>query len=365
MDSEMQELINEFETVKNNLKSKIESVLVKNLSNVTFEEYYRYITLNSSLNTQKTYASVTDDISGKLQRLDQVKQFLKEAIEDNLNQNLTNVEFKDYPVYIKKEFSIKSLKESTFYQGWQYRVQVLLNGKPAGSGVLVTFVINNEIYDKTTDVNGIASINIDLPAGTYTFQAIARGKTLSETVVVNLASQEKTAGLVLQMVRVSGRSRAWNNLTVSNLEKEDTNNYATCPNLASQSGTYNTPYTINLRDFEFNLPANSVIHGAEHKLTARLSKNAPSNPEFGITILNYNQNHTYTTGSGTLLASKDTSWQYFTIYTENIDNFTASEVNASNFTTRVEWSTNQNYNVGDIYLTYYKLKIYYSPPQNI
>ena len=168
MDSEIQELIDELETVKSNLKSKIQSVLGKNLSNVPFEEYYRYITLNSSLNTQKTYTSVPDNISGKLQRLNQVKQFLKEVIEDNLNQNLTNVEFRDYPNYIKKEYSLKSLKESTFYQGWKYRVQVLLNGKPAGAGITGTFNLYSNsgstavVYERTTDENGILQVLIFL-----------------------------------------------------------------------------------------------------------------------------------------------------------------------------------------------------------
>lgn len=372
MDSEIQVLIDELEAVKSNLKSKIQSVLGKNLSNVAFEEYYRYITLNSSLNTQKTYTSVPDNISGKLQRINQVKQFLKEAIEDNLNQDLTNVEFRNYHNYIKKEYSLKSLKETTFYQGWKYRVQVLLNGEPAGEGITGTFSLYRnsgstaDTYERTTDENGVLSITINWGPGTHLFKTTCQGKTISETVVVNLASQEKTAGTVAQMVRVSGRSRAWNNLTASNLGDEEPRNYATCPNLASRSGTYNTPYTVNLSNFGFTLPANSVIHGAEHRIVARLSKNAPSNPQFGITILNYNQNHTYTTGADlTLLASQATSWQYFTPYTVNIDNFTASEVNASNFTTRVEWSTNQNYNTGAINGTYYKLKIYYSPPQNI
>lgn len=223
-----------------------------------------------------------------------------------------------------------------------------------------------DVYERTTDENGMLSITINWNPGTHLFKTTCQGKTISETVVVNLASQERTAGTVAQMVRVSGRSRAWNNLTVANLGAEESSNYATCPNLASRSGTYNTPYTVNLSNFGFTLPANSVIHGAEHRIVARLSKNAPSNPQFGITILNYNQNHTYTTGADlTLLASQATSWQYFTPYTVNIDNFTASEVNASNFTTRVEWSTNQNYNTGDINWTYYKLTIYYSPPQNI
>lgn len=372
MDDSTQQRINKLTTIKTNLKNKIQNTLGKNLSNVKFEDYYRYITTSNSLNPAKTYSSMSNDIAGRLIRVNEIKQNIKEAIEDNFNTNLNNVSFENYHNYIKKEYSLKSLKESTFYQGWQYRVQVLLNGKPAGEGITGTFSLYRnsggtaDTYKRTTDENGMLSITINWNPGTHLFKTTCQGKTISETVVVNLASQERTAGTVAQMVRVSGRSRAWNNLTVANLGAEEPSNYATCPNLASRSGTYNTPYTVNLSNFGFTLPANSVIHGAEHRIVARLSKNAPSNPQFGITILNYNQNHTYTTGADlTLLASQATSWQYFTPYTVNIDNFTASEVNASNFTTRVEWSTNQNYNTGAINWTYYKLKIYYSPPQNI
>lgn len=374
MDSEIQELIDELETVKSNLKSKIQSVLGKNLSNVPFEEYYRYITLNSSLNTQETYTSVPDNISGKLQRLNQVKQFLKEAIEDNLNQNLTNVEFRDYPNYIKKEYSLKSLKEATFYQGWKYRVQVLLNGKPAGAGITGTFSLYNnsgstaDVYERTTDENGILSITINWNPGTHLFKTTCQGKTISETVVVSHAMQERTANAVSQGVSVSGRSRAWTNLTVSNLGAEEPNNYASCLNLASKSGTYNTPYYVDLTNFKFSLPANSVVKSVDLKYVARLSKNAPFNPEFTVNTFIGDSNSLVQASTGKLEASKATSWQYLTFANADVNilnKLTTSLVNSQNLKVRVQYSTNENYNVGDIYWTYYKLIIYYSPPQNI
>ena len=374
MDSEMQELIDELETLKSNLKSKIQSVLGKNLSNVTFEEYYRYITVDSSLNTQKTYTSVPDNISGKLQRINQVKQFLKEAIEGNLNQNLTNVDFKNYHNYIKKEYSLKSLKETTFYQGWKYRVQVLLNGKPAGEGITGTFSLYNNsgstanTYEITTDENGVLSITINWGPGTHLFKTTCQGKTISETVVVNLASQEKIAGAVTQGASVSGRSRAWSNLTASRLGDEEPSNYATCPNLASKSGTYNTPYYVDLSNFGFTIPNNSKIYRIDHRHVARLNKNAPSNPQFGITAYVGQNNSLTATGQGTLLASQATNWQYFISEngaTDIIGKLTPTIVNSSNFKTRIVYSTNQNGNTGAIDWTYYKITLHYSPPQNI
>lgn len=374
MDSEMQGLIDELETVKSNFKSKIQSVLGNNLANVPFEEYYRYITVDSSLNTQKTYTSVSDNISGKLQRLNQVKQFLKEAIEDNLNQNLTNVSFKNYHNYIKKEYSLKSLKETTFYQGWKYRVQVLLNGEPAGEGITGTFSLYQnssgtaDTYEITTDENGILSITINWNPGTHLFKTTCQGKTISETVVVSHAMQERTANAVSQGVSVSGRSRAWTNLTVSNLGAEETSNYASCLNLASKSGTYNTPYYVDLTNFKFSLPVNSVVKGVDLRYVARLSKNAPSNPEFTVNTFIGDSNSLVQASTGKLEASKATSWQYLTFANADVNilnKLTTSLVNSQNLKVRVQYSTNENYNVGDIYWTYYKLRIYYSPPQDI
>lgn len=374
MDLEIQELINELKTVKSNLKSKIQSVLGKNLSNVTFEEYYRYITVDSSLNTQKTYASVPDNISGKLQRINQVKQFLKEAIEDNLNQDLTNVDFKNYHNYIKKEYSLKSLKETTFYQGWKYRVQVLLNGEPAGEGITGTFSLYSNsggtagTYERTTDENGVLSITINWGPGTHLFKTTCQGKTISETVVVNLASQEKTARTVKQGAWVSGRSRAWSNLTATVLSDEGPSNYTTCPNLASQTGTYNTPNYVDLSNFGFTIPNNSKIYRIDHRHVARLSKNAPSNPQFGITAYVGQNDPLTATGQGTLLASQAQNWQYFISEngaTDVVDKLTPTMVNNSNFKTRILYSTNQNGNTGAIDWTYYRITLHYSPPQNI
>lgn len=371
MDDSTQQRIDKLTTIKTNLKNKIQNTLGKNLSNVKFEDYYRYITTSDSLNPAKTYSSMSNDIAGRLIRINEIKQNIKEAIEDNFNANLSNVSFENYHNYIKGEYSLKSLKESTFYQGWRYRVQVLLGGEPVGEGVTGTFSLYRDsggtpnVYERTTDENGILSIAINWDPGTYTFKTTCQGKTISETVVVKLASQTRTAGTTQQFARVGGRSRSWDNLTVANLEIEEPNNYATCPNLASRSGTYNTPYSVNLQKFGFTLPSGSKIYKADHSITARLSKNAPSNPQFSITVLIFTPRVSYTTGTATLLASKGSAWQYFTPSTININNFTADEVNGTNFTTRLEWSANENYNAGNIYWTHYHLTIYYSPPQNI
>ena len=366
MDSEVQKLIDELKTVKSNLKSKIQSVLGKNLSNVTFENYYRYITIGSSLNPQKTYTSVPDTIAGKLQRINQVKQFLKEAIEDNLNQNLTNVSFKNYHNYIKKEYSLKSLKEPTFYQGWKYRVQVLLNGKPAGEGISGTFTINDIDYQRTTDKDGIISIAINLNPGPCTVKTVSQGKTLSESVTVTLASQSKTARSVSQGSTNSSRGQTWENLTATMLSDDEPNNYASCNYIAGKNGTRNTPYYVDLYNFGFSLPSGATIKNIEHRTVMRMNHtNITENGEFDVNIYTGTADPMAQNSSHTLLASSGTSWQYFTPFVGNVGNYSAPTVNSQSFKTRLQFGANKTTNPCGIAFTFYKITIYYSPPQNI
>lgn len=366
MDSEVQKLIDELETVKSNLKSKIQSVLGKNLSNVTFENYYRYITIGSSLNPQKTYTSVPDTIAGKLQRINQVKQFLKEAIEDNLNQNLTNVEFRYYPNYIKKEYSLKSLKESIFYQGWKYRVQVLLNGKPAGEGISGTFTINDIDYQRTTDKDGIISIAINLNPGTCTVKTVAQGKTLSESFTVVLLSQAKIANSISQGSTNPSRGQQWTDLETGRLMDDEPNNYVSCNYIAGKNGTRNTPYYIDLYNFKFTIPTNSTVKNIEHRVVMRMNHSNPTeNGEFDVNIYTGTADPLAENSTHTLLASAGTSWQYFTPFIGNVGNYSASTINSSSFKTRIQFFQNKTTNPCAIAFTYYKITVYYSPPQNI
>ena len=366
MDSEVQKLIDELKTVKSNLKSKIQSVLGKNLSNVTFENYYRYINIGSSLNPQKTYTSVPDTIAGKLQRINQVKQFLKEAIEDNLNQDLTNVSFKNYHNYIKKEYSLKSLKEPTFYQGWQYRVQVLLNGKPAGEGISGTFTINDIDYQRTTDKDGIISIAINLNPGPCTVKTVSQGKTLSESVTITLASQSKTARSVSQGSTNSSRGQTWENLTATMLSDDEATNYASCNYIAGKNGTRNTPYYVDLYNFKFTIPTNSVIKYIEHRAVLRMNHSNPTeNGEFDATISTGTASAMTQNSSHTLLAKEGENWQYFASTVGNVGNYSYSTINNSGFKTRLQFGANKTTNPCAIAFTYYKITVYYSPPQNI
>ena len=54
----------------------------------------------------------------------------------------------------------------------QYSVQVFdTTGKAVGAGEVVTFNVNGRFYNRTTDENGIATLNINLPQGEYVITA--------------------------------------------------------------------------------------------------------------------------------------------------------------------------------------------------
>ena len=366
MDDSTQQRIDKLTTIKTNLKNKIQNTLGKNLSNVKFEDYYRYITNSDSLNLAKTYSSMSNDIAGRLIRVNEIKQNIKEAIEDNFNANLSNVSFENYHNYIKAEYSLKSLKEATFYQGWEYRVQVLLNGKPAGEGISGTFTINDIDYQRTTDKDGIISIAINLNPGPYTVKTVSQGKTLSESVTVTLASQSKTARSVSQGSTNSSRGQTWEDLTATMLSDDEATNYASCNYIAGKNGTRNTPYYVDLYNFGFSLPSGATIKNIEHRTVMRMNHaNITENGEFDVNIYTGTADPMVQNSSHTLLARSGTSWQYFTPSVGNVGNYSASTVNSQNFKTRVQFFQNKTTNPCAIAFTHYKITIKYSPKQNI
>ena len=77
---------------------------------------------------------------------------------------------------------------SKYYKnGTQYVVRVLnLDGSVAGAGVNVTFNINGVFYDRNTDDNGIARLNINLMAGKYIITSMySNGATISNNVTIS------------------------------------------------------------------------------------------------------------------------------------------------------------------------------------
>ncbi len=72
-----------------------------------------------------------------------------------------------------------------FRNATQYTVKVIGDdGNPVGAGENVTFNINGVFYNRTTDENGIAKLNINLAPGDYIITAIYKGFMVSNNITV-------------------------------------------------------------------------------------------------------------------------------------------------------------------------------------
>jgi hypothetical protein len=67
----------------------------------------------------------------------------------------------------------------------QYSVKVYdTNGKAVVKGEVVTFNINGVFYNRTTDENGIATLNINLPSGNYIITSDYKGCKIANNITV-------------------------------------------------------------------------------------------------------------------------------------------------------------------------------------
>ena len=68
----------------------------------------------------------------------------------------------------------------------QFLVQLYgADGKIAGAGEIVTFYINGVYYNRTTDSNGVAALNINLMPGKYFITSTYKSYTTHNTVAIN------------------------------------------------------------------------------------------------------------------------------------------------------------------------------------
>ena len=365
----IQELLIHLMNTKLSIKNKIEKVYGQDLTDVIFEEYYRYITTSDSLNPSKNYTETSNTISGKLFRINEIKQFLKQTIEEKCKADLTNVAFTDYSMNIKIPdyftFTLPDGGIGDFYKGWKYRVRVLNNNQPVPD-TIVKLTINGRTYDKTTDSDGWTFMTIQLNPGVYPITVESNGVTDTDTLVVkDYVSVIKTANTFAQACSGS-YCRGWSNLSSGNLSGNEPNNYASCNNIASSSGTYKTPMYVDGRGFGFNIPIGATIKKIKHYWVGRLTKNTNNNPQFSIKFFNYAHHNGQDILSGqvsdTILKSKGTNWQTFEKEVEPL-NLTPTLINNSNFAGRVEYGPNQIGNTGAIHWTYYHCEILYTPSQ--
>ena len=72
-----------------------------------------------------------------------------------------------------------------YKDGSQFKARLVDGTGRALANKTVTFNINGVFYNKITDVNGVASLNINLVAGKYIITSMYDGYATSNTVLVN------------------------------------------------------------------------------------------------------------------------------------------------------------------------------------
>ena len=83
-----------------------------------------------------------------------------------------------------------------YKDGSRYQVKIIGDdGKPAGAGVKVRFNINGVFYDRTTDANGYAGLNINLIPGTYTITAEYNDLRASNTIRISSVLESKNLNM--------------------------------------------------------------------------------------------------------------------------------------------------------------------------
>ena len=101
---------------------------------------------------------------------------------------ITQVDSTSVKSYITVLSTITGNDITEYYRNaTQYSVQVFdTTGKAVGKGEVVTFNINGRFYNRTTDENGIATLNINLPPGEYVITVINKvtGEMHSNNIVV-------------------------------------------------------------------------------------------------------------------------------------------------------------------------------------
>ncbi len=91
--------------------------------------------------------------------------------------------------WVKKVTVLPTLEGSdltmNYKDGSQFKARLVDGTGRALANKTVTFNINGVFYNKITDVNGVASLNINLVAGKYIITSMYDGYATSNTVLVN------------------------------------------------------------------------------------------------------------------------------------------------------------------------------------
>lgn len=185
--------------------------------------------------------------------------------------NPFNGEFHSNNVTVLSALTNNSDIKMYYRNGTQYKVTVLgADGKPVGAGVEVKFNINGVFYVRTTDKNGVAALNLNLPSGNYIITAEYNGCMVSNNIEIlpilyaeDISIRQGDSGqFKALLVDGHGKPYANQNITfningVFYIRTTDVNGYAT---LNIRLTSLKTTYIITSSFNEFNIANKIVIY---------------------------------------------------------------------------------------------------------
>ena len=289
----------------------------------------------------------------------------------------------------KKPVSLSGYKTSL----WQTNQQIVylkdVNGNPIVNQYVI-FYVNGMYYERLTNNQGMAKLNINLDPNEYNMIIGFN----DETMINNCNNQRKTNILVnnnygsavkeftmtvqppvkvtkhattIANISFFGESRAWNSTNPSLISTDTYSEYMSCYNINNRYSKIKRPNSLHITNWDFNIPPNATIHSIEVKFkTTFWGKNGRSasfDPAWcGFPVLS---NQGYEQG----VKPKENFWTEsvctFNCYGENKKyTITPSFLN-NDFVFALDFGQNTSSNSADFGLVYFELSVNYFMPDMI
>ena len=265
------------------------------------------------------------------------------------------------------------VSSTNIYKGWNLKLLYCDNNNQPLADKTVNITINGVTYQRTTESNGIAKLNIKLDEGnTYSFSAnvAANGKYLYTSMtgsikVISPITVERKPGCVSWDAAAIPRktwdkSHQYSDADVYNGPTDAY--YLSSGTIASKAGTWHAIQPLNQACFGFNIPNGSIIQKMEAVWVHKYSRNN-SNPNMGAGTV-----YLDATGQDTIVlqgANKpgNNIWVQNNASTTNVSMVSANALNQNAFQAKIVYEANSNYNTGELHLGWFSIKVTYVPPQ--
>lgn len=289
----------------------------------------------------------------------------------------------------KKPVSLSGYKNSL----WQTNQQVVYLKDVNGVAIAkqyVIFYVNGIYYERLTDNQGMAKLNINLDPNDYNMVIGFN----DETMINNCNNQRKTNILVnnnyssavkeftmtvqppvkvtkhttnIANISFSNESRAWNSTNPSLISTETYSEYMSCYNINNRYSKIKRPNSLHLKGFNFNIPPNAIIHSVEARFKTTFwgqnGKSASFDPAWcGFPALS---NQGYEQGSKPNENSWTESKCTFMCHGSNKKYSISTSFLNSDFVFALDFGQNTSSNSADFGLVYFELSVNYFMPDVI